>query len=51
MPDEMVALLVRFLEQNDGILSKRAKENEFEQLTIEETSKIEELFSSIMLMS
>ena len=29
MPDKMVALLIRFLEQNDGSLSKRAKEKEF----------------------
>jgi hypothetical protein len=49
MPDKMVALLVRFLEQNEGKLSKRAKENEFASLTDEEVKKIEGLFSSIML--
>jgi len=33
MPDKMVALLVRFLDQNNGILSKRAREKEFSALT------------------
>jgi hypothetical protein len=42
MPDKMVALLIRFLEQNDGSLSKRAKEKEFALLTDEEVKEIEE---------
>jgi len=29
MPDKTVALLIRFLEQNNGTLSKRAREKEF----------------------
>jgi hypothetical protein len=42
MPDKMVALLIRFLEQNDGSLSKRAKEKEFASLTDQEVKEIEE---------
>ena len=41
MPDKMVALLIRFLEQNNGKLSKRAIEKEFEGLTEEEVKEIE----------
>jgi len=33
MPDKMVALLIQFLEQNNGVLSQRAKEKEFTLLT------------------
>ena len=36
MPDTMVATLVRFLEQNDGVLSKRALKYEFSDLEEEE---------------
>lgn len=42
MPDTMVALLVRFLEQNDGALSKRALEKEFVALSANEIVAIEE---------
>lgn len=41
MPDKAVALLIRFLEQNDGKLSKRAVEKEFSALTEEEVKEIE----------
>ena len=41
MPDKLVDLLVRFLDQNDGKLSKRARENEFNQLTEAEVEAIE----------
>ena len=41
MPDKMVALLIRFLEQNNGSLSKRGKEKEFSTLTEEEVKEIE----------
>lgn len=41
MPDKMVALLIRFLEQNNGKLSKRAIEKEFSALTAEEIKEIE----------
>jgi len=42
MPDKMVALLIRFLDQNNGKLSKRALEKEFSALTEEEVKEIEE---------
>ncbi|UYZ61210.1 Fic family protein [Hymenobacter latericus] len=41
LPDRLVALLVRFLEQNGGRLSRRAQSREFEQLTEAEVSEIE----------
>lgn len=47
MPDKKVALLVRFLEQNDGKLSKRALEKEFDQLESEEINDLEENYSDI----
>ena len=47
MPDKMIALLVRFLEQAGGKLSKRAKTNEFKMLTDAEVNHIEGLFSEI----
>jgi len=47
MPDKLVALLIRFLEQNTGKLSKRAIENEFALLTIEELKMIELIYKQI----
>lgn len=47
MPDDMVALLVRFLEQNNGKLSKRAKTKEFEALSDSEIVDIEERYHHI----
>ena len=44
MPDKTVALLIRFLENNKGTFSKRAKENEFASLTIAEIKEIESRF-------
>ncbi|MCV9929977.1 Fic family protein [Flavobacterium sp. LS1R49] len=41
MPDKTVALLIRFLEQNNGKFSKRAIEKEFSLLTEEEINEIE----------
>jgi hypothetical protein len=41
MPDRMVALLVRFLEQNNGTISRRAKDKEFSELTDDEVKEIE----------
>ncbi|MGF1565669.1 MAG: Fic family protein [Flavobacteriales bacterium] len=41
MPDSTVALMVRFLEQNNGRFSKRALTNEFAALTLEEVTKVE----------
>ncbi len=47
MPDKTVALLVRFLEQNNGSLSKRSRENEFLNLNNAEVLKIETKFREI----
>lgn len=47
MPDKMVATLVRFLEQSEGKLSKRAKEKEFSGLTNAEVNKIERVYAEI----
>jgi len=47
MPDKMIALLVQFLEQNNGHLSKRARENEFISLTDEESEIIEREYRKI----
>lgn len=42
MPDKTVALLIRFLEQNNSTLSLRAREKEFAELTEEEVKAIEQ---------
>ncbi|NBC06564.1 MAG: cell filamentation protein Fic [Bacteroidetes bacterium] len=47
MPDRLVSLLLRFLEQNDGKLSKRAREKEFAPLTDQEAQLIEATFRDI----
>jgi Fic family protein len=44
MPDKTVALLVRFLEQNKGQLSKRALDKEFSELQPDEVQQIEKNF-------
>ncbi|MCF0041915.1 2'-5' RNA ligase family protein [Dyadobacter fanqingshengii] len=49
MPDKTVALLIRFLEQNNGRLSNRALDREFAELSKEEVEAIEEQFYEIML--
>ncbi|MFC2084705.1 Fic family protein [Bacteroidota bacterium] len=49
MPDKTVALLVRFLEQNNGQLSKRARSREFNLLTDKEVSEIENIYHEIFL--
>ena len=41
MPDKLVNLLIRFLNQNDGRLSKLARKKEFSQLTAAEVQAIE----------
>ena len=41
MPDKTIALLVRFLEQNNGKLSRRTREKEFAVLTDHEVQEIE----------
>lgn len=47
MPDDMVALLLRFLEQNNGTLSSRAKNKEFQALTAKEVKEIEKNYHLI----
>lgn len=46
MPDGLVALLFRFLRQNGGRLSKRAREGEFAALTEEEVAAVELAYRS-----
>ena len=48
MPDDLLALLVRFLEQNNGVLSNRAKEKEFARLSKDEVNSIEESYKEVM---
>ncbi len=47
MPDRLVHLLYSFLEQNDGRLSRRARENEFSALADEETAHIEAVYADL----
>lgn len=47
MPDRLVDLLIRFLTQNNGKLSARARNKEFQQLTEAEVLCIEEKFAGI----
>ena len=49
MPDKVIALLLRLLEQNNGTLSKRARENEFAALSKNEIKEIETKFNLIFL--
>lgn len=47
MPDKTVALIIRFLEQGNGKLSERARNKEFDVLTIDEIVRIEEKYREI----
>jgi len=47
MPDRMIALLVLFLEQNEGKISKRALEKEFKILSKQEIDAIEKNYKLI----
>ncbi|OEU72581.1 MAG: cell filamentation protein Fic [Desulfuromonadales bacterium C00003068] len=47
MPDKLADLLIRFLSQNNGTLSKRARAGEFEKLTDPEIKAIEQKFAEI----
>ncbi len=49
MPETRVTLLVRFLEQNEGKLSKRALDKEFTGLSQDEINLIEEKYQEIFL--
>lgn len=46
MPDNTIDLLFRFLQQNDGRLSKRGRENEFARLTDEEAAAAEKAYAA-----
>ncbi len=47
MPDYMADLLIRFLGQNKDILSIRAKEKEFKELSKKETLELENFYREI----
>lgn len=49
MPDKEMENLIGFLRQNDGKLSKRAKEKEFNALTDKEVDMLEETYEEIFL--
>ncbi len=49
MPDSMISLLASFLDQSNGVLSKRAKEKEFANLTTKEVILIEKKYKEIFL--
>ena len=49
MPDNMASLLVGFLEQGNGRLSKRAISNEFNALTVDEIRSIEEQYQLVFM--
>ena len=49
MPDKMVAMLVRFLEQNSGDLTNRASKNEFKKLAPEEINLIEKQYKLVFM--
>lgn len=48
MSDKIVALLIRFLEQNNGTFSKRSREKEFAVLKDDEVNEIEKKYKEIM---
>jgi len=45
MPERLIDLLFRFLSQNDGRLSQRARAQEFSALTDEEAQRVEAIYS------
>ncbi|MCK5343142.1 MAG: cell filamentation protein Fic, partial [Candidatus Heimdallarchaeota archaeon] len=47
LPDTRVDLLIKYLNQNNGKLSKRKRQKEFDELTEGEISTIEEHYSEI----
>ena len=47
MPERTVDLLFRFLDQNDGKLSNRARTKEFDALTGEEVTRVESIYDEI----
>ncbi|MCH7731030.1 MAG: hypothetical protein IIB44_00735 [Candidatus Marinimicrobia bacterium] len=51
LPDTDVDLLIKFLNQNNGKLSKKKRQNEFDGLTDEEIANIEEGYSEIFIIN
>jgi hypothetical protein len=49
MPDRTASLLMNFLHQGKGRLSKRAREKELSQLTVDECAQLEDKFAEIYL--
>ncbi len=49
MPDRTVSLLINFLHQGQGKLSKRAREKEFSQLNDDECNNLEKIFKDIFV--
>jgi hypothetical protein len=47
MPGATINLLFKFLKQNDGKLSRRARENEFAALTEQEMERIESIYANL----
>jgi hypothetical protein len=47
MPDRLSDLLFRFVSQNEGKLSARARDKEFAALTDEEVRRIEDIYAEI----
>lgn len=50
MPDRLIDLLIRFLYQNNGLLSKRARIKEFSALTDDEVKMLEQEYEIIFRM-
>jgi hypothetical protein len=49
MPDKTVALALRFLAQNNGTLSKRAREKEFGKMSDSEVAVMENKYKEVFL--
>jgi hypothetical protein len=47
MPASTIDLLFNFLKQNEGRLSKRAREKEFSALNARETAQIEKIYAEV----
>jgi len=47
MPDRLAQNLILFLRQNNGVLSKRRRENEYEALSNEEVAAIEDIYEDV----
>jgi hypothetical protein len=47
MPERTLDLLFRFLHQNQGVLSKRARDGEFANLTPDEIARVEASYREI----